>query len=91
MTLLQPHRGPVDGDRYLPADPAAVHWGLLPNARSKPTLSVPSGTSVSLDTISHEGILADQGRDPAAFFAAAGIHGILRCRRRSAQATPTAV
>ncbi|WP_371543325.1 acetamidase/formamidase family protein [Streptomyces sp. NBC_00554] len=77
MTLLQPHCGPVDGDHYLPADPTAVHWGLLPNARSKPTLSVPSGTSVSLDTISHEGILADQGRDPAAFFAAAGIHGIL--------------
>ncbi|MFE9247372.1 acetamidase/formamidase family protein [Streptomyces sp. NPDC007088] len=73
MLTLQRGQGPVDGDHYLGADPAAVHWGLLPNADSEPSLTVDSGASVTLDTISHEGILGDQGRDPAAFFGAAGI------------------
>ncbi|WP_243744810.1 acetamidase/formamidase family protein [Streptomyces hainanensis] len=73
--LLQPGEGPVDGDHYLPADPELVHWGLLPNARSEPVLTIRSGETVTLDTISHEGILGDQGRDPAAFFGAAGIPG----------------
>lgn len=73
MKLLQPGLGPVDGDHYLPADPSRVHWGLLPNATAKPALTVRSGETVTFDTISHEGILEDQGRDPAAFFQAAGI------------------
>ncbi|MFF3569717.1 acetamidase/formamidase family protein [Nocardia jiangxiensis] len=77
MTLLQPHSGPLSGEVYLPADPARISWGLLPNAVSEPVLTVGSGATVCLDTISHEGILEDQGRDPAAFFAPAGISGIL--------------
>ncbi|MGW3447088.1 acetamidase/formamidase family protein [Streptomyces sp. NPDC001076] len=73
MKLLQPGRGPLDGDHYLPADPSRVHWGLLPNATAEPALTVRSGETVTFDTISHEGILEDQGRDPATFFGAAGI------------------
>ncbi|MEU6379071.1 acetamidase/formamidase family protein [Streptomyces sp. NPDC046909] len=73
MKLLQPGAGPLDGDHYLPADPARVHWGLLPNATAKPALTIRSGETVTFDTISHEGILEDQGRDPAGFFGAAGI------------------
>ncbi|MEU5647082.1 acetamidase/formamidase family protein [Streptomyces milbemycinicus] len=73
MKLLQPGLGPLDGDHYLPADPSRVHWGLLPNATAEPLLTVRSGKTVTFDTISHEGILEDQGRDPAAFFGAAGI------------------
>ncbi|MGY0022063.1 acetamidase/formamidase family protein [Streptomyces sp. cg35] len=75
MITLQPGQGPVDGDHYLPAEADAVHWGLLPNAASKPRLTVDPGARVTLDTISHEGILGDQGRDPATFFAASGIPG----------------
>ncbi|MGW5324360.1 acetamidase/formamidase family protein [Rhodococcus pyridinivorans] len=36
---------------------------------------VQSGETVVIDTISHEGILEDQGRDPVAFF---GQHGVAR-------------
>ncbi len=61
------------GSTYLPARPDEVAWGLLPNATSRPILTVPSGQAVLIDTISHEGLLADQGSDPAAFFGAAGI------------------
>ena len=77
MTLLQPRSGPRSGDAYLEADPERISWGLLPNALAEPVLTVDSGTAVCLDTISHEGILEDQGRDPAAFFAPAGISEIL--------------
>ncbi|MET9909316.1 acetamidase/formamidase family protein [Streptomyces sp. NPDC006476] len=73
MNLLQPGFGPLDGDHYLPADPSRVHWGLLPNATAKPALTVRTGETVTFDTISHEGILEDQGRDPAAYFGRAGI------------------
>ncbi|MFJ4655223.1 acetamidase/formamidase family protein [Nocardia sp. NPDC088792] len=77
MNLLQPSSGTISGDVYLDADPDRVSWGLLPNALAKPVLTVISGTVVCVDTISHEGILEDQGRDPANFFAAAGISEIL--------------
>ncbi|MBB5640778.1 acetamidase/formamidase family protein [Cryobacterium roopkundense] len=36
-------------------------------------LTIDSGTEVTIDTISHEGIHEDQGRDPAAFFAGFGV------------------
>ncbi|MCW2643125.1 MAG: putative acetamidase/formamidase [Dactylosporangium sp.] len=36
-------------------------------------MTISSGQSVCIDTISHEGLLEDQGRDPRSFFAAAGI------------------
>ncbi|TMR88451.1 acetamidase [Nonomuraea basaltis] len=75
--LLQPGRGATSGDVYLPAEPGEVSWGLLPNAVSPPVRSVVSGATVCLDTISHEGLLEDQGRDPATFFAAAGIGAVL--------------
>ncbi len=52
------------GGYYVPATPATVRWGALPNAQMKPVLSMPSGSVVTFDTISHEGILEDQGRDP---------------------------
>jgi len=71
--LLRSGSGPIDGETYLPARPDEVSWGLLPNATSRPVMTVPSGGTVTIDTISHEGLLADQGSDPRAFFAAAGI------------------
>jgi acetamidase/formamidase len=53
--------------------PEQLHWGLLPNALTSAVLSVGSGETVCIDTVSHEGILPVQGQDPVAFFGAYGI------------------
>lgn len=71
--ILQPGTGAIRGASYLPADPDAVLWGRLPCARDAAALTVEPGTEVTFDTISHEGILEDQGRDPRAFFARHGV------------------
>lgn len=71
--ILQPGRGPIDGRHYLPSLPDQVTWGYVPPIGSQPVLSVKSGDTVTVDTVSHEGILEDQGRDPVAFF---GSHGV---------------
>jgi len=51
--------------------PETVHWGYLSGA-VEPVLRVNPGEIVAIDTVSHEGILADQG-DPETFFARFGI------------------
>jgi acetamidase/formamidase len=70
--VLQPGAGKVEG-RYVRSTPETVHWGTLPGPDSVPAATVESGALVTIDTVSHEGILADQGRDPVAFFARHGI------------------
>ncbi len=70
---LQPGRGKIEGRHYLPSTPETVTWGDLPNALTKPVLSIDSGATVTFDTVSPEGILGDQGRDPDAFLAALGV------------------
>ncbi|MCK9899686.1 acetamidase [Parafrankia colletiae] len=70
---LQPGRGKIEGRHYLPSTPETVSWGGLPTARTRPVLSVDSGTSVTIDTVSQEGILEDQGRDPDAFLGGFGV------------------
>ncbi|MGY1839922.1 MULTISPECIES: acetamidase/formamidase family protein [unclassified Modestobacter] len=69
---LQPGSGPIPAATYLPSTPEHVLWGRLPCAADPPALTVDPGTEVTLDTVSHEGILEDQGRDPTAYF---GRHG----------------
>ena len=69
---LQPGRGRVRG-RYLRSTTETVMWGYLPNRATKPVMVVESGATVTVDTVSHEGILEDQGRDPVAYF---GEHGV---------------
>ncbi|WP_134765316.1 acetamidase/formamidase family protein [Nocardioides sp. 1609] len=69
MTPLQPGTGPIRSTRYLPASADDVLWGRLPCAADAPALSIEAGTEVTIDTVSHEGILEDQGRDPRRFFA----------------------
>lgn len=73
--LLQPREGPIEGDHYLPATPDTCLWGWLPCRDSSPVLQVRSGETVTIETISHEGILEDQGRDPVAFLAEYGVAG----------------
>ncbi|WP_062524926.1 acetamidase/formamidase family protein [Demequina rhizosphaerae] len=65
----------VDDAVYLPAEPGAVRWGRLPKRGDAPVLTVDPGTALTVDTVSHEGLLPDQGSDPAAFF---GGHGVDR-------------
>ena len=69
--VLQP--GTDAGGRYVVAKRENVMWGYLPNRDTAPVLTVPSGARVTIDTVSHEGILEDQGRDPLAYFAGHGI------------------
>jgi hypothetical protein len=58
---------------YVPATPETVRWGKLPEAQSKPILTVPSGSVVTFDTVLHEGVLEDQGKDPVKYFGQFGI------------------
>jgi acetamidase/formamidase len=80
VPVLQPGEGDLPGDAYLPATPETTLWGRLPCASDAPVLSIESGTTVTVDTVSHEGVLDDQGRDPLAFFASHGVpaEGVLR-------------
>ncbi|MES2170144.1 MAG: acetamidase/formamidase family protein [Actinomycetota bacterium] len=73
MDVLQPGTGPIRASVYLPADPAQVLWGRLPCEADAPVLTIAPGTEVTIDTISHEGIHEDQGRDPVAFFGRFGV------------------
>ncbi|WP_432541572.1 acetamidase/formamidase family protein [Kineococcus sp. SYSU DK002] len=57
----------------LPSTPGTVRWGDLPRAGDRPALEVDPGDVVVVDTVSHEGLLEDQGRDPLTFFTALGI------------------
>jgi acetamidase/formamidase len=61
------------GGYYVPSTPETVRWGHLPNADPRPVLAVPSGSFVTFDTVSHEGILEDQGKDPVKYFGQFGI------------------
>ncbi len=62
-----------NGGYYVPTTTGTARWGSLPNADSKPVLTVPSGSIVTFDTVSHEGVLEDQGKDPIKFFGRFGI------------------
>ena len=70
--ILQPGVGPRLG-RYLRSTVDTVRWGELPNRTSTPVMSVASGSTVTIDTISHEGLLEDQGKNPVQYF---GDHGV---------------
>lgn len=69
MSVLQCGSGELPGQHYLPSSPKTVAWGRLPTAATEPVLEVTSGSTVTIDTVSHEGLMEDQGRDPAAFWA----------------------
>ncbi|GIG92265.1 acetamidase/formamidase family protein [Plantactinospora endophytica] len=71
--ILQPGSGPIHGKHYLRSRPDQVRWGYLPAIGSQPVLRMRSGETVTIDTVSHEGILEDQGRDPVEYFAGHGV------------------
>ena len=59
------------GKTVIGCGPETVHWGYLWGAQ-EPIAIVKPGEEVTIDTVSHEGILADQG-DPVSFFSRFGI------------------
>ena len=63
----------LKSDFYVPATPDSIRWGYLPDNAAKAVVTVPSGATVTFDTVSHEGILEDQGRDPAKYFSGFGV------------------
>jgi acetamidase/formamidase len=74
LRTLQPEPTHFTGDHYLAASPDQVLWGRLPCATDAPVLTVSPGESVTIDTLSHEGLLEDQGADPIAYFGSKGVH-----------------
>ncbi|GAA1720941.1 acetamidase/formamidase family protein [Isoptericola hypogeus] len=71
--VLQPGRGRIRGDHYLRSDVDDVLWGYVPSVHADPVTRVRSGRTITIDSVSHEGILEDQGRDPVAYFAGHGV------------------
>ena len=59
-------------EHYIESTPENVIWGELYISEDEPILNVKSGDIVTVETISHEGILSDQG-DTVEFFTNAGI------------------
>ncbi|MFT0696102.1 acetamidase/formamidase family protein [Acinetobacter bereziniae] len=70
---IQLKEGEYKGNYYVPSTLSTITWGYLPNKDAKPVLSVPSGSTVTFDTVSHEGLLEDQGRDAEKFFKSKGV------------------
>ncbi|MFV0632534.1 acetamidase/formamidase family protein [Demequina sp.] len=71
--VLRRGEGVPPGATYLPVAPGTTMWGRLPCQADAPVMTVAPGTTVVVDTLSHEGLLPDQGSDPAAFFARHGV------------------
>lgn len=71
--VLQPHQGSIPGDLYLASNPDEVLWGYVPTVHAEPVAWMKSGQTITIDALSHEGILEDQGRDPVSFFAGHGV------------------
>ncbi|WP_246050125.1 acetamidase/formamidase family protein [Aquibacillus sediminis] len=63
----------VEGEHYVPSAVENITWGYLPNRDNEPVKRISSGTTVTFDTVSHEGILEDQGRNPVEYFSQYGI------------------
>jgi acetamidase/formamidase len=71
--LLHTGTGDIPGSTYVHATPETLRWGRLPAVGQEPIAAVASGDIVTFDTVSHEGLLADQGADPVEFFGQWGI------------------
>ena len=71
--ILQAGLGPIRARHYLPVSGGTASWGRLPCERDQAVLTIDPGDEVTIDTVSHEGILEDQGRDPLVYFAKHGV------------------
>jgi acetamidase/formamidase len=71
---LQPGQGTRTGDVYLSSQPDQVVWGYVPNVHASPVTRMRSGQTITIDAVSHEGILEDQGRNPVEYFGRYGVN-----------------
>lgn len=71
--VLQPGKGPIPGKHYLPSRAEEVLWGYVPTVHASPVAKIRSGETITIDSISHEGILEDQGRDPLDYYGSQGV------------------
>lgn len=78
--MLQAGEGSIPGEVYVESTPDDVLWGYLPNRETAAVARAADGSTVTFDTVSHEGLLEDQGRDPVAWFGERGVaeNGVLR-------------
>ena len=78
--ILHPNQGEIPGEHYLASTPEEVLWGYVPTVHATPVVRMKSGQTITIDALSHEGILEDQGRDPESFFAGYGVEpgGVLQ-------------
>ncbi|BBY16297.1 acetamidase/formamidase family protein [Mycolicibacterium litorale] len=74
IPVLQPGQGDRSGDHYLSSLPDQVLWGYVPTVHATPVLRMRSGQTVTIDALSHEGILEDQGRNPVEYFGGLGVN-----------------
>ena len=72
-TVLRRGEGIAADATYLPVQDGTFTWGRLPCRADAPVLTVEPGTTVVIDTLSHEGLLPDQGSDALAFFSGHGV------------------
>jgi acetamidase/formamidase len=79
MEILAAGTGQGITDHYLPSTPDTISWGTLPTLATPPVLEVDDGDIVTFDTVSSEGLMEDQGRDPVSYFGRFGVprHAIL--------------
>ncbi|CAN5754666.1 acetamidase/formamidase family protein [soil metagenome] len=73
MRLLQPGQGDIPTDAYVRSSPETLRWGRLPQPDTTPVARLASGDAITFDTVSHEGLLGDQGADAVTFFGGWGI------------------
>jgi acetamidase/formamidase len=72
LVVSQSSENETATDYLVKSTPENVIWGELYTSDSEPILQVQSGDVVTIETVSHEGILPDQG-DTVEFFTKAGI------------------
>lgn len=65
-----PAQRPAAADHFLPSRPENVTWGWFPTDKA-PVMTIRSGQTVRIDTISHHGSTQDQ--DPVTFLGSFGI------------------
>ena len=73
VKVLQPGQGTIGGNHYLRSIPDQVLWGYVPNVHATAVLRMKSAETITIDAVSHEGILEDQGRNPLAYFGSKGV------------------
>jgi acetamidase/formamidase len=73
MEILAAGTGPGIADHYLSGTPDTISWGTLPTPATPPVLEVDDGDIVTFDTLSSEGLMEDQGRDPVSYFGRFGV------------------